>query len=286
MASTDAWMPLWIGDYLSDTMHLSATQHGAYLLLLMAHWRRPEGLPNDPELLASIARAMPEQWESIARALLPYFEVNGDKWIHRRLLRERLAADEKHARRCKAGAKGGAMLKQCLSNARALPKQSPSPSHIDSPIAEAWKEPTREQVIEAARNVGLTAEQAEIWRNDHLARPIAPSGHWTGRDGRPVHNWQHALAAWAGRWRENSRAKDTKINGHAPAPRKAASVWELKQSIEAAEKEIGKLRGDPGNSESASEDTPWERRLKPEVSAKVKSLKAGVASMRQRMAGI
>ena len=290
MAITDAWMPLWIGDYLADTMHLSATQHGAYLLLLMAHWRRPEGLPNDPEFLRQTARCTEAEWNenqnkpglSIAQAMLTFFEVKGGKLIHKRLLAERLKADTRYAKLSAAGRKGG---KAGLSEAQARLKQSQS--HIIDPlISQAWAEPTREQVIEAARNVGLTPEQAEIWLNDHLARPIAPSGHWTGRDGRPVHNWQHALAAWAGRWRENSRAKDTKLNGHAPAPRKAASVWELKQSIEAAEREIGKLRGDPGNSESASEDTPWQRRLKPEVSAKVKTLKAGVASMRQRMAGM
>ena len=56
----------------------------------------------------------------------------------------------------------------------------------------------------------------------------------------------------------------------------AMSVWEAKQVIEAAEKEISRLQGDPSNKEAVSADAPWERRLKPSIATQVRQLQADV----------
>lgn len=32
------WMAFYVADYLADTLHLSATEHGAYLLLISHYW--------------------------------------------------------------------------------------------------------------------------------------------------------------------------------------------------------------------------------------------------------
>jgi uncharacterized protein YdaU (DUF1376 family) len=33
------WMPLYVGDYIADTAHLSCAESGAYLHLIMHYWR-------------------------------------------------------------------------------------------------------------------------------------------------------------------------------------------------------------------------------------------------------
>jgi uncharacterized protein YdaU (DUF1376 family) len=81
-------MPVYIGDYLADTMHLSTEQHGGYLLLLFHLWRRGI-LPDDDVVLAQITGLSISAW-SITRAVLgEFFEIRDGLWHHGRVERER-----------------------------------------------------------------------------------------------------------------------------------------------------------------------------------------------------
>lgn len=88
MSVNDTWMPLYLGDYLADTMHLNAAQHGAYLLLLMHYWRNGP-LPNDDAQLAAIARCEMRLWKSVGPVVRGFFRIEGNLLHQKRMDQER-----------------------------------------------------------------------------------------------------------------------------------------------------------------------------------------------------
>ncbi len=59
-------MPLFTDAYLGDTMHLSMEEHGAYLKLLIIHWRLlPKHPPDDDRRLARMLGVSVARWRKI-----------------------------------------------------------------------------------------------------------------------------------------------------------------------------------------------------------------------------
>lgn len=88
-------MPLCIGDYLADTMHLSCTEHGAYLLLIMAYWKTRGPLPDEDNYLARTTRLSVAEWRPIRCIVAQFFTIRNRRWHHKRIeseLKRRLEA--------------------------------------------------------------------------------------------------------------------------------------------------------------------------------------------------
>lgn len=118
------WMPFYIGDYRRDTPHLSAAQHGAYLLLIFYYWQQGS-LPDDDEQLARIASMTPAEWKKNRPVIRAFFK---DGWRHDRINVEIQNAVEQYEKRSKAGIKGNEKRWGTYRNAIAMGSQSQSPS--------------------------------------------------------------------------------------------------------------------------------------------------------------
>jgi uncharacterized protein YdaU (DUF1376 family) len=84
-------MPLYVADYQADTAHLTTTEHGAYLLLIMFYWTKG-GLPESEEAIRRVTRMTARQWSQSRDVLRSLF---GDEWRHKRIDEELAKAVEK-----------------------------------------------------------------------------------------------------------------------------------------------------------------------------------------------
>lgn len=148
-AKPDVWMPFYVGDYLGDTMELTTEQHGAYLLLLLAAWKKGAYLPNNDESLASICKCDKKAWARVSYAVLPYFTETDDGaqiYQARQLDEYQLASKNNETQRVN-GSKGGRPRKIKPSETQGKPMgfksdnpnetPSQSPSELKNPVCDA-----------------------------------------------------------------------------------------------------------------------------------------------------
>lgn len=121
---SDIWMPLYVADYLADTMHLSTEQHGAYFLLLLAAWKNGGSVPNDTLKLRSITRMDAKKWQESSQTLGEFFFVTPNLWTHNRVTKELNKAKTNSEERSKSGKKGAA--KRWQSDGKAIANSVPN----------------------------------------------------------------------------------------------------------------------------------------------------------------
>jgi len=99
-------MPLYIRDYLGDTMHLTTQEHGAYMLIIMAMWLAGGSLTTDPSQLARIARMSPKEWAQISPTIMRFFKFRHDEMTHSRISAELAKSQKIISVRSTAGKRG------------------------------------------------------------------------------------------------------------------------------------------------------------------------------------
>lgn len=101
-------LPLFTDAYLADTRHLTAEEHGAYLLLLMCAWRtRGCALKDCDRTLARIVGVTRPRWKKLRPVLAEFFDTTGGQWRQKKLTEVYRGVEARVAKNRANGAKGG-----------------------------------------------------------------------------------------------------------------------------------------------------------------------------------
>jgi uncharacterized protein YdaU (DUF1376 family) len=167
----DQWMPLYVGDYLADTQHLSCAEHGAYLLLLMHQWRTGS-IPRSASEQARIVRLSGQGWSRLAPSVLAFFSDAGGALQQPRLERVRAEQSEKIQRLTDRARAAG------IASAAAR-KPNTSSTQVGLKPTYPEPEPEKNKNPSPSKNEGEGSSPAPVGAGDPPADP--PDGKAAGK---------------------------------------------------------------------------------------------------------
>jgi len=187
MKKPDLWMPLYIADFICDTVHLNDAETGAYLLLICHAWRNGGAIPDDEAQLKRICRSSSESWSAIKATVLAFFFKVDGGYRHKRVDSELEIAKRNTAARSSSGKIGAAKRWQTHSKriANRCQNDRPSPTPIEdsaSDSVEASTQPT------ALLRVLPPQQNLQVVEPSDSAAKAAPK-----RGGRLPVDWQPSL---------------------------------------------------------------------------------------------
>jgi uncharacterized protein YdaU (DUF1376 family) len=193
------YMPLFVADYLADTAHLTALQHGAYMMLIMNYWQRGGPLPDDDARLARIARVGPREWSRMRSVISEFFSIADGTWSHSRITTE-LARVEAKSLKSKKAAQASVQRRFGDRSTRVEPTEAHTDTVVQLGKPNCPAGDSDKQFWDTAKSY-LGPKKASLigqWVRDHVGDPAQLSGRPVAPFRKVKHGglsvpWQAAL---------------------------------------------------------------------------------------------
>jgi len=224
MTCNRPWMPLYVTDYMADTIELGADEHGVYMMLLMLAWRRADGaIPNDMAWLKrALSSCMKDMHGTRFKRLVPpllsrFFSLDSQgNWRQKRLTKEREKVEKiAEKQREKAEKRWSAPNKNNdLRDASAVPQfgdaamllnTSDSHSHKKTeayasaaPVKQKRSTKARTQISESWQpdDQGISYALARGFAGEKLRQLIASFVNYHRGKGSLMADWNAAWRTW------------------------------------------------------------------------------------------
>lgn len=156
-------MPMFWDAYLADTTHLTTEEHGAYMLLLAAMWRRNGWVPDDDRDNARILGLTVAKWKRTKARLAAFLVFDGGQITQKKLLKIWKNTQEKIDKNRNNGAKGG--RPKTIKNKDIAKANGSNSDNPNETIPEPEPEPDKEV------DKSTSSQEAEIYQRFLKAHP-------------------------------------------------------------------------------------------------------------------
>lgn len=208
------YMPLFVADYLADTAHLTAAQHGAYLLLIMNYWQRGKSLPDDDAILAKITRMSKRDWAHNRSVVLDFFTKQESLLVHTRIAHE-LSRVEAKSLKCKGAAQASVQRRFGERSADVEPTDTDK-NREEKKEEEGGGKPPSNSYAFFGRTIRLKPNDFDRWRRtyhsiqDMAAELTALDAWWEEQPDEKRKKWFHPTVGMLNRkHQENLAARDS-----------------------------------------------------------------------------
>lgn len=230
-AETGAWMPMYWADYLADTQHLTAEEHGTYILLIATYWRRGSPLPDDDKFLANVAKTNRQRWAQLRKSIGPLFIIRGGAWEHKRLEIEILKSSER-LNSARANGRAGGLAKSKLVTVTTTEERKKELS-----LRESTPQPKRKSRLSLPENfpdevsrkwsetLWLSKGRADLC--DSMDDEAAKFRDYHNANAKPSADWAASWRTWAKNamnFTRSHRNGNGKLTGHQAFAAAALSI--------------------------------------------------------------
>ena len=204
-------MPMYWDAYLADTTHLTTEEHGAYMLLLAAMWRRNGSVPDDDKDNARILGLTPAKWRKIKARFaetISGFNMEAGTITQEKLQKTWEITQEKIDKNRVNGAKGGhakskgnndldqANAKVSQSPKATIPEPEPEPyirKKEDTNVSCAITPPAIDEIAKAVTAYNNAADRAGWPKVQKLSPARRQALRGRLKDAGGIEGWEHAL---------------------------------------------------------------------------------------------
>lgn len=212
--------PFHIGDFLGGTIGMDATETGAYVMLIVAHYQAGvDGLPDDDVFLSRVARVSTKVWKTIRPRLALKFNITNDLWRHERVCQELRKIDD-----IRAENSAKALKQQEARRATALPQHS-------QPITNSQEPDKKEKDLPSGRSKKIGTRLPADWELPEDCRYFAAAQGLSDEEIRTerdkFRDYWHSVSGqkgvkndWDATWRNwirNRRTTKNETTGRKPS---------------------------------------------------------------------